>query len=88
MGTTTTGNSPGGALEFYFDGGVPHESLKWGSKELTTRVKYGVLGTETIPGSVETRVYGTAQLPRVRRLYIPRLRLRSLYRTLALALLY
>ena len=65
------GSFPGGALEFYFDGDVPHESLKWGSKELTPRVKYGVLGTETIPDSVETRVYGTAQLPRVRRLYNP-----------------
>ena len=41
---------------------LTNRSLKWGSKELTTRVKYGVLGTETIPGSVKTRVYGTAQL--------------------------
>ena len=40
---------------------MPHDTLKWGSKELTTRVKYGVLGTKNVPGSVKNRVYGTTK---------------------------
>ena len=32
----------GGALRFLFDGGVPQPTMKWGSKELTTMVKYRV----------------------------------------------
>ena len=39
------GAGGGGALRFFFDGGVPQPTMKWGSKELTTRVKYRVLGT-------------------------------------------
>ena len=37
QGTTQGG---GGALKLFFDGGVPHETLKWGSKERTKTTKY------------------------------------------------
>ena len=38
QGTTRGGG--GGALELFFDGGVLHETLKWGSKEQTKTTKY------------------------------------------------
>ena len=34
------GGGGGGVFRFFFDGGVPQPTMKWGSKELTTRVKY------------------------------------------------
>ena len=48
-----------GGLRFFFDGGVPQPTMKWGSKELTTRVKYRVLGTTELSGRVINGVLGT-----------------------------
>ena len=48
--------APGGALRFFFDGGVPQPTMKWRSKELTTRVKYRVLGTTELLGRVKNGV--------------------------------
>ena len=36
--------------------------MKWGSKELTTRVKYRVLGTTELSGRVKNGVYRTTKL--------------------------
>ena len=47
------GGGGGGALRFFFDGGVPQPTMKWGSKERTTRVKYRVLGTTELSGRVK-----------------------------------
>ena len=46
----------GGAFRFFFDGGVPQPTMKWESKELTTRVKYRVLGTTELSGRVKNGV--------------------------------
>ena len=35
--------------------------MKWGSKELTTRVKYRVLGTTELSGRVKNGVEGTTK---------------------------
>ena len=81
----------GAALKLFFEGGVPQETLKWGSKELTTRVKYRVLGTKNVPGSVKNRVYRTTEQIKMRswELHTPittlcRLRSRALYHWLCI----
>ena len=50
------GGRPRGALRFFFDGGVPQPTMKWGSNEPTTRVKYRVLGTTELSGRVKNGV--------------------------------
>ena len=39
-------SSPGGGTQIFFDGDVPHETLKWGSKELSKWTKYRVFRAE------------------------------------------
>ena len=50
------GGGGGGGTQIFSSTGCAQPTMKWGSKELTTRVKYRVLGTTELSGRVKNGI--------------------------------